>query len=57
MAASSDAEANNSSTVAIQPMQLDESLHDGQALPQVDGGKDAWLVLGGCFVLEALVWG
>jgi len=26
-------------------------------LPRVDGGKDAWLVLFGCFVLEALVWG
>ena len=27
------------------------------ALPRADGGKDAWLVLGGCFMLEALVWG
>lgn len=26
-------------------------------LPRADGGKDAWLVLFGCFVLEALVWG
>lgn len=57
MTTPSDEEANNSSTVAIQSMQLDESLQDGQALPRVDGGKDAWLVLGGCFVLEALVWG
>lgn len=27
------------------------------ALPRVDGGKDAWLALAGCFVLEGLVWG
>lgn len=27
------------------------------ALPPVDGGKDAWLFLGACFVIEALIWG
>jgi hypothetical protein len=27
------------------------------SLPQVDGGKDAWLFLAACFVVEALVWG
>ena len=27
------------------------------ALPTVDGGKDAWLFLAACFVVEALVWG
>lgn len=27
------------------------------SLPRADGGKDAWLVLAGCFILEALVWG
>lgn len=26
-------------------------------LPRADGGKDAWLALAGCFMLEALVWG
>lgn len=26
-------------------------------LPRVDGGKDAWLFLAGCFCIEALVWG
>ena len=29
--------------------------HD--ALPPVDRGKDAWLVLASAFLLEALVWG
>lgn len=27
------------------------------SLPRADGGKDAWLVLLSCFVLEAIVWG
>lgn len=27
------------------------------SLPQADGGKDAWLFLTACFIVEALVWG
>jgi len=27
------------------------------SLPQADGGRDAWLFLAACFVVEALVWG
>lgn len=27
------------------------------SLPAVDGGKDAWLFLAACFIVEALVWG
>lgn len=27
------------------------------SLPQADGGKDAWLFLAACFIVEALVWG
>ena len=27
------------------------------SLPRADGGKDAWLFLAGCFMIEALVWG
>ena len=38
------------------------SLHDdvdreGFTLPQADGGKAAWLLLVGCFWIEALIWG
>lgn len=33
------------------------STHDESSLPPVDGGKDAWLFLTACFVVEALVWG
>jgi hypothetical protein len=31
--------------------------HPEFSLPQADGGKDAWLFLAACFVVEALVWG
>lgn len=27
------------------------------SLPRVDGGRNAWLCLAGCFCIEALVWG
>jgi hypothetical protein len=27
------------------------------SLPQADGGRDAWLFLGACFIVEALIWG
>jgi hypothetical protein len=31
--------------------------HPEFSLPRPDGGKDAWLFLAACFVVEALVWG
>ncbi|KAK3692616.1 MFS monocarboxylate transporter [Podospora appendiculata] len=31
--------------------------HEFSSLPPVDGGKDAWLFLAACFMVEALVWG
>ncbi|KAJ5930888.1 hypothetical protein N7466_006381 [Penicillium verhagenii] len=31
--------------------------HNGEKLPPMDGGMDAWLFLAACFVMEALVWG
>jgi hypothetical protein len=30
---------------------------EGFSLPPTDGGKDAWLCLLSCFMLEALIWG
>jgi hypothetical protein len=33
-----------------------EGRHEFQ-LPPADGGKDAWLFLAACFIIEALVWG
>lgn len=29
----------------------------GFSLPPTDGGKDAWLFLLACFMLEGLIWG
>ncbi|KAI7648613.1 hypothetical protein KC318_g17839, partial [Hortaea werneckii] len=37
--------------------QWSEHNHEVQTLPRADGGKDAWSLLGACFLLEALVWG
>ncbi|RMY69438.1 hypothetical protein D0863_06460 [Hortaea werneckii] len=37
--------------------QWSEQNHEVQSLPRADGGKDAWSLLGACFLLEALVWG
>ena len=31
--------------------------HREFSLPQADRGKDAWLFLAGCFMVEALIWG
>jgi hypothetical protein len=31
--------------------------HEGFSLPPTDTGKDAWLFLLACFMLEALIWG
>ena len=37
--------------------ELDAASHPGFTLPRADGGREAWLVLASCFVLEATVWG
>ena len=54
---SHDEERNVLSTAIIQPMHPGDEDSHARTLPRADGGKDAWLVLAGCFVLEALVWG
>jgi len=41
----------------IENQQLDEQHGLEFSLPQADGGKDAWLFLAACFIVEALVWG
>ncbi|KAK3109631.1 hypothetical protein LTR53_016900 [Teratosphaeriaceae sp. CCFEE 6253] len=37
--------------------QWDEQGREPQSLPRADGGKDAWLFLTACFLVEALIWG
>jgi MFS family permease len=41
----------------IEPLQHDTSDDQGFSLPPTDGGKDAWLCLLACFMLEAMIWG
>jgi hypothetical protein len=50
-------QANDPLAPMVQPMSFGEDGLEGRVLPRADGGKDAWLVLVGCFTLEALVWG
>ena len=50
-------EVNDPLAPIVQPMSFGEDGLEGRVLPRADGGKDAWLVLVGCFTLEALVWG
>ena len=55
---SSDEEANSpTNDMILHPLQIEMSNEEAQSLPPADRGKDAWLALAGCFVLEALVWG
>jgi hypothetical protein len=35
----------------------DHDREQNQQLPPMDGGKDAWLFLAACFMIEALIWG
>lgn len=35
----------------------DHDHEQDQQLPPMDGGKDAWLFLAACFMIEALIWG
>ncbi|KAK3391888.1 major facilitator superfamily domain-containing protein [Sordaria brevicollis] len=42
---------------SIQDEQPRDHGHEFPQLPPVDGGKDAWLFLAACFVVEGLVWG
>ena len=50
-------EVNDPLAPIVQPMSFGEDGLEGRVLPRADGGRDAWLVLIGCFTLEALVWG
>ncbi|KAJ9296497.1 hypothetical protein DTO271G3_5195 [Paecilomyces variotii] len=37
--------------------QSDHTSQQQRQLPRADGGKDAWLFLAACFMIEALIWG
>ena len=49
---------NNNVSVNTANEQLDAEQHEGvSSLPSVDHGKDAWLFIAGCFLVEATIWG
>ncbi|PYI08542.1 MFS general substrate transporter [Aspergillus sclerotiicarbonarius CBS 121057] len=50
----SDPEAFEEKPPSAQPV---STLQDNPLAPPLDHGKDAWLFLAACFVMEALVWG
>ncbi|KAK0630770.1 major facilitator superfamily domain-containing protein [Bombardia bombarda] len=52
-----DDEAEGDVDGVFQQQQQQSGRNEFPLLPPVDGGKDAWLFLAACFVLEALVWG
>src|ERR1700760_1929662 len=60
---SSNRRGQNVSDIAVEsgaiesPTFQDSSTHYENALPPADEGKDAWLFLLTCFVVEAFVWG
>lgn len=37
--------------------QNDHATQQQRQLPRADGGKDAWLFLAACFMIEGLIWG
>jgi hypothetical protein len=41
----------------IEPLHDHANSDEGFSLPPTDGGKDAWLCLFACFMLEAMIWG
>ncbi|KAF2035087.1 MFS general substrate transporter [Setomelanomma holmii] len=43
--------------VGVEPLQHASDSNEGFSLPPTDRGKDAWLCLFACFMLEALIWG
>jgi len=57
MTAENDHGNDTISAPIIQQMYIDCEDLQTRPLPRADGGKEAWLVLSGCFVLEVLVWG
>lgn len=54
----SNSDLNVFSTAATAANEIgDETPAHEFSLPPVDSGKDAWLFLAACFVMEALIWG
>jgi hypothetical protein len=56
-----DAETSSAIELTIrEPADGEQVERDGReqsVIPRAGGGKDAWLFLLGCFMIESLVWG
>jgi hypothetical protein len=52
-----DVELTSGSATPEALAQGDDPSRPRFTLSRADGGRDAWLVLASCFILEALVWG
>lgn len=52
---------SSATATGVEPLQneLDDPSNSNEvfSLSPTDGGKDAWLCLFACFMLEALIWG
>ncbi|EPS37719.1 hypothetical protein H072_8543 [Dactylellina haptotyla CBS 200.50] len=44
---------SNAELESLEPVEATEA----GSSPPVDGGRDAWVVLAGCTIMEALIWG
>lgn len=57
----SDVEASSAIELTVrEPTDGEQAEREGWeqfVIPRADGGKDAWLFLLGCFMIESLVWG
>lgn len=61
MASSHNVQVDMTSYPLSEPLENDlddpSNSNEGFSLSPTDGGKDAWLCLFACFMLEALIWG
>lgn len=52
---------SSATATGVEPLENDlndpSNSNEGFSLSPTDGGKDAWLCLFACFMLEALIWG
>ncbi|KAJ5864216.1 uncharacterized protein N7529_006132 [Penicillium soppii] len=53
----SDSLPGSEAQVRLCPEKFDQNSTDEKSLPPVDGGFHAWMFLGACVMLEALIWG
>lgn len=54
---SSNSPPGSEAQIRLCPEKLDERPAEERKLPPVDGGFHAWMFLGACVMLEALIWG